>query len=179
MSSQVNLIEKSLELIKPNSVEFSAQFYDRLFAENPQIKPLFRNVDIETQQKKLIMSLVLIAENLRSPVALDRALKSLGARHVEVGTLKEYYPMVGNALIETFKSHLGQNWTAEMEEAWITAYNVISQLMLEGAKHPEEYLNGELTFYEWLDLYGEYNPQLSQLMESFTKFKYGKTEKNE
>jgi hemoglobin-like flavoprotein len=176
MTVQRQLLEESLELVKTNASEFSALFYDRLFRDYPEVKPLFANTNIEKQEKKLIASLVMIVENLRSPEALQEALKSLGARHVQVGTIEEYYPMVGDALLQTFKEYLGDKWTSEREKAWIYAYSVICTLMLQGAENPEAYLDGELTFYEWLDLYGEYNPALMKTIAELTSFQYGRPE---
>ena len=172
MTLQRQLLEESLEIIKPNASEFSSLFYNRLFEDYPETKLLFAKTNLEKQEKKLIASLVLIVENLRSPEALQEALKSLGARHVQLGTLEEYYPMVGDALLKTFKAYLGEKWTKDREKAWIYAYSVICTLMLQGADNPEAYLGGELTFYEWLDLYGEYDPALMKTIAELTSFKY-------
>ena len=92
---------------------------------------------------------------------------------MEVGTLREHYPYVGQALIETLAAHMGDGWTPEIAEAWTEAYNAITTAMLEGAKDPEAYLGPELTFYEWIDLYGEENSQLKQAIAVLTQFHYG------
>ncbi len=124
------------------------------------------------QEKKLIASLAIIVENLRNPEQLTMALKSLGAYHQELGTLNEHYPLVGKALIETFAEYLERSWNQQTEKAWLSAYGLITKLMLEGAKNPEAYLGGELTFYEWLDLYGESSPSVKEMIVDTTHFKY-------
>ena len=68
---------------------------------------------------------------------------------------------------------MGDDWTPDVAAAWMGAYRTISDIMLQGAEHPEDLLEGELTFYEWLDLYGESSPTLHKLVESTTHFKYG------
>ncbi len=173
MSNAIALIEESFEKIKPIATEFSDHFYQLWFKTNPEILPLFEEVSLELQEKKLVASLALVVENLHNPDALTHALQSLGAYHVTKGTLAEHYPQVGSALLQTFEKFLGSDWTPELAQAWMDAYKMISTIMLDGAEHPDDYLNGELTFYEWLDLYGESDPSLHRLVDSITHFKYG------
>ena len=59
-------------------------------------------LDISKQGQKLLNSLVLLVENIRQPDVLKPVLKDLGARHKGYGTLPEYYPAVGEALLTTF-----------------------------------------------------------------------------
>ena len=168
----IRLLEASFTKIKPNLSGFSATFYNNLFAFHPELKPLFAKADLAAQEKKLITSLAIIIENLRNPQELTLALKSLGAYHHEVGTIAEHYPFVGQALIETFAGYLGDEWNIKTEQAWLDAYNFIAEVMLEGAKNPGAYLGGELTFYEWLDLYGESSPGIKKAIADTTRFKY-------
>ena len=169
----VNLLEKSFGEVSPQAIAFSASFYETLFRYHPELLPLFENVTKEAQEKKLIFSLAAIIENLRNPEILQPALKSLGARHFQVGTLEAHYPMVGKALLETFESYLKEGWTPEVSQAWLEAYEAIAQVMMEGAKNPEEHLEPELTFYEWIDLYGEESPEVRDAIRALTQFHYG------
>ncbi|MEO0948727.1 MAG: globin family protein, partial [Cyanobacteria bacterium J06641_5] len=114
-----------------------------LFTAYPEAQPLFETTDMNAQKKKLVGSLVLVVENLRSPDALTTALKGLGARHVQYGALPEHYPLVGNALLMTFEQYLGGDWTAETKQAWVDAYGAITTLMLEGADYNTEDLDLE------------------------------------
>lgn len=52
----------------------------------------------------MIMSLVLVVENLRDPGYLTTVLQQLGERHVRYGAMREHYPLVGAALLKTFAS---------------------------------------------------------------------------
>lgn len=172
MNLNIRLLETSFAKVKPQILAFSASFYHNLFTVYPELKPLFIKADLAAQEKKLIASLAIIVENLRNPEELTLALKSLGAYHHELGTLREHYPLVGQALIETFAKYLGSEWDIATENAWLDAYNFISEVMLQGAQNPEAYLGGELTFYEWLDLYGESSQEIAQMISSTTHFKY-------
>lgn len=170
---KIELLEDSLDRIMPQAVDFSANFYATLFRHNPELKVLFKNTDAKAQEKKLVFSLAAIVENLRNPEVLAPALRSLGAQHFQVGTLEAHYPLVGQALLESFATYLGTGWTAELAAAWHEAYNLIAVTMLEGAKYSNDYLNGELTFYDWVDLYGEGSPRLKRAIASLTDFSYG------
>lgn len=173
MAISVDLLEESFAKVKPRAVEFSACFYQHLFENAPDVKPMFDDVSLELQEKKLVASLALIVENLHNPEALSNALQGLGAHHTTKGTLPEHYPLIGKALLQAFGDYLGEDWTPEVAQAWIEAYQVITTLMLQGADRAAEFLHGELTFYEWLDLYGESSSSLRNLVSSTTHFKYG------
>jgi len=169
----IDLIEASFEQIKPSAIAFSDCFYRHLFQNNPALKPMFAEVSPELQQKKLVASLALIVENLHNPSSLGQALQGLGAYHVTKGTEKDHYPQVGEALLQALQEYLGDNWTPSVAQAWLEAYQLIATTMLEGTQHPNAYLGGELTFYEWLDLYGEMSPTFRKLVADSTHFKYG------
>ena len=168
----IELLEKSFGQVSGRAVAFSASFYEALFQHYPELEPMFAEVSLEAQEKKLIFSLAAIVENLRNPDVTRRALLSLGARHVQVGTLRSHYPMVGQALIETFETYLGEDWTPEVAAAWLSAYDAIASIMLEGARHPEAYLEPELTFYDWIDLYGEGSSKVKRAIADLTDYHY-------
>lgn len=138
MSLQVELLEQSFEQVKPKADDFVSSFYENLFTDYPAAKPLFGSTEMAAQKKKLLGSLVLVVENLRKPEALTGALKGLGSRHVQYGALPEHYPLVGNSLLKTFDQYLGEAWTPETKQAWVDAYGVITELMLEGAEDADK-----------------------------------------
>jgi len=141
MTLNVELLESSFAQVKENSLEFTERFYTVLFADYPEVQPLFANTPMEKQRKQLFQSLVFTVNNLRQPDALSSALKGLGTRHVQYGVLPLHYPMVGNSLLKAFKLTLDAAWTADVQQAWTDAYGVVAQLMLEGADYSPEQLN--------------------------------------
>jgi nitric oxide dioxygenase len=132
---QVTLLETSFEQIKPQADAFVGSFYGNLFTDYPAAQPLFAHSDMEAQRKKLLDSLVFVVENLKQPGALTEALQGLGARHVKYGALPEHYPLVGKSLLKTFGQYLGEGWTEEVQQAWVDAYQVITEVMLVGADY--------------------------------------------
>ncbi|MBD2484881.1 globin domain-containing protein [Planktothrix sp. FACHB-1365] len=132
-TAQIELVETSFEKIKPRAVEFVASFYENLFEAYPETQRLFGKIDMEKQGKKLLNSLILLVEGLRTPEALIPVLKDLGARHKGYGIVTEYYPLMGDILLNTFADYLQEDWTPEVAQAWLEIYTTTSNLMLEGA----------------------------------------------
>lgn len=134
MSLNIPVLEQSFDQIKPHANEFVASFYTTLFADYPQLRPMFAQTNLAEQHKKLIGALVLVIANLRRPEVLANALRGLGARHALYGVRPEHFDMVGAALLKTFELYLGEAWTPTTEQAWTNAYGAIVGLMLEGAE---------------------------------------------
>ncbi len=133
MSLNVDLIRESFEVAKPIADQVADKFYEFLWGDFPQAKPLFENVKMESQKKALIGSLVFAVDNIDKPEKLVPYLKKMGGRHIGYGTENEHYAWVGQSLIKTFAHFFGDDWTEELEGEWIKAYNFIAETMMEGA----------------------------------------------
>jgi hemoglobin-like flavoprotein len=133
MTLNVELLEQSFAKVKPQAAQFAEVFYHNLFVDYPQAQPLFANTNMNEQKKHLVAALALVVDNLRQPNALTDAVKKLGARHVDYGTMAEHYPLVGATLLKTFAITLGTGWTEPVHQAWVEAYEAITAIMLEGA----------------------------------------------
>lgn len=134
MSLDINIIRESFEVAKPIADQVATKFYENLFSDYPQAKALFESVDMERQKKQLVGGLVKIVDSLDKPEELTKYLKASGKRHVGYGTQEEHYPLVGNTLIKTFAHFFGDQWTQELQDQWVMAYDFIAQTMIEGAK---------------------------------------------
>lgn len=133
MTLQVELLESSFAAVAPRGEDLVNQFYQNLFADYPQVRPLFGTVDLPDQKRKLLASLKLVVDNLRRPEALVPALEQLGARHVDYGAREEHYPAVGATLLKSLSQIAGEAWTPDVERAWTDAYAVVTEHMLNGA----------------------------------------------
>src|ERR671933_832356 len=130
--SDIKVLEVTFAHVKPQATAFASSFYENLFNDSPQLRTLFAYTQIEVQEKKLMMALVLVINNLRKLTYLKSILKVLGEKHIRYGTIREHYPMVGVALLKTLESFLGTDWTPEVKRAWAQGYEAIANLMLEG-----------------------------------------------
>ncbi len=136
MGLQVELLEESFAAISPQGDELTESFYRNLFSDFPEVKPLFAEVDMAEQKKKLLASLKLTIDNLRRPEVLAPALENLGLRHADYGAVEEHYPAVGQTLLKSLGEVAGEAWTEELNDAWAEAYSEITGTMLAGAAQP-------------------------------------------
>ena len=135
---RIELIEKSFEKIRRNKEDFALTFYEQLFIESPQLKPLFEKTNIPKQSEKLYESLVLLVENIRNPEILQSVLGPLGEKHKGYGAIEKHYPLVGSALIQTLAKYIDNEWTPEVEKAWVTTYGAVVDMMLKGIEQAQE-----------------------------------------
>jgi hemoglobin-like flavoprotein len=130
-------LETSFDLVAPRGDELMDEFYARLFAAAPAVRPLFANTDLARQKTMLLGTLVLLRKGLRDLDAIVPKLRDLGARHVAYGARPEHYPVVGAVLIESMAAVAGEAWRPEYEVAWAAAFDVVAFAMLEGADEVE------------------------------------------
>lgn len=140
---QVRLVRNSFKLIEPIAAEAGEAFYRRLFEIAPEVRQLFPD-NMEGQHAKLVNVLGVVISNLYMislPVTTLREaetfmpqVRALGRRHVRYGIGEAHFAKVGEALIWTLKAYGGEAFTDEVEEAWLTIFDLISRVMLEGLK---------------------------------------------
>jgi nitric oxide dioxygenase len=126
---KADLLKASFDLVAPEKDKFAEAFYVRLFEKYPATRPFFANADMSQQTRALAATLAVVVAGVEKGENLVPVLESLGARHKTYGVKPEHYPIVGEILIETFQSYLGENWTPAYQEAWVEAYGVISEVM--------------------------------------------------
>ena len=133
MSLDLEALETSFDLVAPCGDELMDDFYARLFATAPAVRPLFP-ADMKKQKTMLLGALVLLRKSLRNLDGIVPTLRMLGARHVAYGAKAEHYPVVGATLIASLA---GDAWKPEYESAWSGAFDVVATTMLEGAAEAE------------------------------------------
>ncbi len=134
MALNAPLLEQSFALVAPTEgakQAFARECYATLFHLHPEVKPLFAHTSMEKQAKKFMASLTLVLHVLGKPDVLTTTLQRLGRRHQTMGVRVEHYPMVAEALLATFASRLGDQWTADMQAAWTEAFEAMASLMSE------------------------------------------------
>lgn len=133
MSLNLEALETSFDQIAPRGDELMDEFYTRLFAAAPSVRPLFAGTDLKKQKAMLLGTLVLLRKSLRDLDAIVPKLRELGARHVAYGAEPEHYPVVGEVLIASMAKIAGDAWRPEYEAAWAEAFGVVAGAMIEGA----------------------------------------------
>ena len=127
---QIAILEETFAALAPQGELLVEKFYNELFKNYPEVKPMFKNVDQKEQEKKLLASLVLVVNNLRKPDALGPALEGLGKKHQGYGAVAAHYPAVAETLLNVMGEMAGDLWTDEVKQAWTTALNTVANAML-------------------------------------------------
>jgi len=129
---QIQLIRQTFALIEPRAELTALVFYQRLFALDPSLRPLFR-ANIDEQGQKLMQMLGVAVALLEQPFALVPALEALGRRHGGYGVEARHYDTVGEALLGTLAECLGDAFTGEVMDAWAALYAIVTRAMQRGA----------------------------------------------
>lgn len=122
---QKQLVQSSFEKVAPISEIAAELFYNRLFAVEPSVKPLFHG-DLKDQGRKLMQMLSVAVHGLDHLDKIVPAIEDLGRRHAKYGVEAHHYTTVGEALIWTLEQGLGEDFTPEMREAWVATYQLVA-----------------------------------------------------
>lgn len=131
-AKQKQLIRDSWQRVLPVKERAAELFYGRLFELDPGVKPLFKG-KLDFQGDKLMMTLNVVVNSLDDLGAVEAMLQAMGKRHVIYGVEATHYETVGAALLWVLQQTLGEYFTEEVEDAWVTAYGVIATTMKEAA----------------------------------------------
>ncbi|PWC36768.1 globin domain-containing protein [Azospirillum sp. TSO22-1] len=104
------------------------QFYERLFALDPDLRALFGE-DVHPQAEKLVATLASAVRHLSNPAALEGSLRAMGERHRGYGVRDEHYATVGEALLSTLETNLGPEFTPDVRGAWLALYGMVARMM--------------------------------------------------
>ena len=132
---QIRLVKSSFASVLPIADRTGVQFYDRLFALDPALRPLFKG-DITEQSRMLMRMLATVVNGLDRLETIVPAVQALGVRHAGYGVVDAHYQTVGDALLWTLRQGLGDSFTPEVAGAWSAAYGVLAGTMQSAARQP-------------------------------------------
>ncbi|MBI3773151.1 MAG: hemin receptor [Gammaproteobacteria bacterium] len=129
-SRQITLIQRSFAKVEPIADAAAEIFYKKLFEYDPSLRRMFKN-DMKDQGRKLMAVLTVAVGSLTNLDQLVPTLHKLAERHAGYGVKPEDYTPVGNALLYTLKKGLGDEFTPELREAWISVFRLVANTMRE------------------------------------------------
>ena len=129
---QAVLVKTSWEKVLPISDKAAELFYGKLFELDPSLKPMFKG-DMAEQGQKLMRMINTAVSALDRLEAIVPAVQQLGVRHVGYGVKDAHYDTVGAALIWTLGQGLGDAFTEDVKDAWVTVYGVLAGTMKSAA----------------------------------------------
>lgn len=117
------------------SAFFCQQFYENLLGEYPELSVLFPSIKSQASSMAGILSLVIAQlDNLKN---VRDVIIALGKRHSRIiGVEVTHYELVGNALLRTLSDRLQDDFSPELENAWIKFFTYITNLMLQAGEDP-------------------------------------------
>ncbi len=127
------LVQSSFTKVAPIADKAAEIFYNKLFEMDPSLKPLFKG-DIKEQGKKLMTMIGTAVNGLDNLDSIVPAVQNLGRNHVGYGVEDKHYDTVGGALIYTLEKGLGDDFTADVKDAWTEVYTTLATVMKEAAK---------------------------------------------
>ncbi|MEL6450029.1 MAG: globin family protein [Pseudomonadota bacterium] len=134
--AQIDDVQASFAKVVPIRDAAAEMFYARLFEIAPQVRPLFKG-DMTEQGAKLMATLSAVVNGLKDLDAIVPVAEKLAVGHVAYGVKAEHYPFVGAALIDTLQQGLGDDFSADVQSAWETAYGTLTGVMIAAA-YPEQ-----------------------------------------
>lgn len=129
----ITLVQQSWKKVAAIAPKAAELFYQNLFSADPSLMPLFKG-DMHEQGKKLMQMIGAAVGKLHDLPTLVPILQELGKRHSGYGVEESHYQTVGAALLKTLGQGLGNDFTAEVKEAWTTVYTVMAQVMTDAAR---------------------------------------------
>ena len=139
---QISLVQESFQKVVPIADAAATLFYGRLFDLDSKLESLFKG-DMVEQGRKLMQMLGVAVKSLDRLEQVLPAVCALGARHAGYGVRERDYDTVGRALIWTLKKGLGDDFTPEVEAAWVEVYAALAGVMKSAqaeAARPEAFV---------------------------------------
>ena len=129
-ADQIALIMGTADVLTAVGTPAADLFYDKLFELAPEVRGLFRD-DLARQKRKLLDTLAGLLELVGEAAMFKDVLRNLGLRHVAYGARPEHYGPVGQALLHSLATLLGDRFTAEVRTAWTTLYLDVAAWMTD------------------------------------------------
>src|SRR5574341_1533597 len=117
-AQQIELVQASFEMVRPIADQAAETFYQRLFEIAPDYRSLFKN-NMKRQGAMLMSTLGLAVGSLNNLEAILPAVRALGKRHAGYGVTAEDYQPVADAFLWTLNYYLVEDFTPELEDAWV------------------------------------------------------------
>lgn len=124
---QVTMVQRTTDRLRPRMDGVADDFYARLFASRPDLRPLFPD-DLTAQRQKFSDELTAIVAAIPDFARFRKRARDLGARHRGYGVRPSHYAIVRTALIAALAA-ADPEWDDATRAAWRSAYDLVAELM--------------------------------------------------
>jgi hemoglobin-like flavoprotein len=80
-----------------------------------------------------MQTLAVVVASIDRLESIVPAVEALGRRHAGYGVEAAHFETVGQALLDTLAVGLGENFTAEVRDAWASAYGILAGVVQSAA----------------------------------------------
>ena len=130
--TDIMLVRQTFARVAPLASLAADLFYERLFYMAPSLRRLFAD-DMAMQKHDLMAMLAATVDGLTDLDTLAPQLMELGARHAGYCVTDSHYKAAGDALIWTLERVLANEFTPDVEQAWVRIYLLLAATMQAGA----------------------------------------------
>jgi hemoglobin-like flavoprotein len=127
--SELEMVVASLERMRDRFPDHPRYFYEALFRRAPELREMFRE-DLEGQGMKFMTTLSVIISRLNDEAAGAEQYLGLGKLHAALGVERAHFEPMCEALMDTLREGLGQDFTPELETAWRKSYDHVAETMI-------------------------------------------------
>jgi hemoglobin-like flavoprotein len=133
-NQEIALVQNTFSKVIPIAETAATLFYNKLFELDPSTQALFARADMNKQKKVLMDTLKTVVYSLNDFETVRSSVEALGKRHVRYKVEERHYTVVGQALIWALSQGLGNDFTADVKAAWISAYTFLANTMKDAAR---------------------------------------------
>ena len=115
---RAELITQSLELAAARVADLTPLVYERLFAERPELAPMFGANPRLVQGEMLARALETILDFIGDRAYAANLIEAEAAAHATYDVPPDLFVAFFRVIAETLRGLLGADWTNEMDAAW-------------------------------------------------------------
>ena len=110
---------------------FVERFYQLMFEQHPELRPLFPET-MRQQNAALLSMLDNVINGLEFIDELEETLIKLGKRHQKIGIQAEMYDVFVDTVVESAKQSSNNTLTENEIISWKSAFREMSDIMIKG-----------------------------------------------
>ncbi len=150
-NEQIRLVKSTIPLLESAGTAITDHFYKRLFSHQPELQHIFNmgNQQSGRQSFALFSAIAAYAKHLDDLENILPMVERIAHKHTSLNIQPEHYDVVGHHLIETLRELAPDQFTAEIEAAWVAAYQVLAGVFID--KEAGLYHQRDNTLGGWKD----------------------------
>jgi len=128
----IAVIKSTVPVLEVHGETITKTFYQTMFKNHPELLNIFNHANQRQgkQPTALANAVYAAAAHIDRLEDILPVVKGIGEKHRALGILPEHYPIVGQNLLASIKTVLGEAATDEIIDAWAKAYGVIADVFI-------------------------------------------------